>query len=149
MGKKKKNEMCEADIDFEIQETEVLLDKLKKQKEKFTIKPIQLTQFEDLPVGIENIAAHIAIREHHCIYIIKYFDSFELFSPEQLADSLIEYDSEGIVHIDCSWNSFSFGKYIDELVAPFFGCVIIPKNGNEYTIEPLTINNGEIVLENF
>jgi hypothetical protein len=145
----KKNDKKVEDIDFEILEAEARLEVLKKKKERLENKVVNYTQFNDLPESIENIAAHIAIREHSCIYIIKYLDSFELFSPEQLADSMIEYDSEGIVHIDCSWNSFSFGKYIYEMVAPFFGCVIIPKNGNEYTIEPLKIKHGgEIVLEN-
>lgn len=137
--------MCEADLDFEILMAQKRLDELKLKKLDFANRIVRKTQFDNLPESIENIAAHIAIREGASIYIIDAHDSYELFTVHQLASTNISFNDEGNVYIDDSWESIGFSKYIEERTVPYFGCVIIP-DGDEYTIEPLNINSsGEIL----
>lgn len=150
MGKKKKNEMCEADIEFEIQETEVLLDKLKQMKQQILNKPVTETQFENLPESVEAIAAHIAIRLGSKVLILWEYDdiSFHIYDSDvfSLKDYDILFDGEGKhrIHTASPICYFSLNEG-EDITIKWFGCVISP-NGEEYTIKPLNLNrDGNVV----
>lgn len=146
----KKNDKKVEDIEFEILQAEVRLDKLKKQKEKILNKPVTKTQFENLPESVETIAAHIAIRLGRKVLILWEYDdiSFHIYDSNafSLKDYDILFDGEGKhrIHNTSPICLFSLNEG-EDITIKWFGCVIIP-NGNEYTIEPLKINkDGDVV----
>jgi hypothetical protein len=147
---KKNNSKNKDDIDFQILQAEVRLEKLKKQKEKLKNKTVKTTQFTNLPESIENIAAHIAIRLRNPVLIMWEYDNicFNIYNCFDIAlgDYEIAFDLEG-THREFNVTPIAhFGlNELEDISIKWFGCVIVPNN-DEYTIRPLKINKDAVIV---
>jgi len=151
----KKNDKKVEDIEFEILAAESHLADLKKKKAKLNKNNFRTTHFSELPSSIENIAAHIAIRNNESVVVLFCYDTdeFRIYYKNHLLREEDIFNDSGN-HVTTSFDVehiCEFALDFDEELAidyfNYFGCVITP-DGDEYTIEPLKINTDfQIVFE--
>lgn len=137
------------DIDETIANLENQLAEMRKLKEIETKKNYRKSFFKTLPESIENIAAHISLRENKKIVIL--FDShdeeFRFIHDDGQAFGDYGFDDDGnIWGFTCDqYFPITDSESVENFTKNFFGCVITPKNG-EYTIDSFLIDENNCIV---
>lgn len=150
----KKNKI---DFDMEIQKLETKLNSLKHEKE-CQERNARLVEscFENIPNSIENIVAHLCIREREKVVVV--FDSLSKNFCIEYASAVGEYfefDYLGRGKVLGEVTGFiAIQKIINESLQDFlnyFGCVFEPVGKDMYKVEPFQIDKttGKIYIEGF
>lgn len=150
----KKNKI---DIDKEIRDCEIRLAVLRTAKEEKELKNNVIeTRFDNLPIGIENIVAHLCIREREKVVVV--FDSLSKNFCIEYASAVGEYfefDYLGRGKVLGEVTGFiAIQKIANESPKDFlnyFGCVFEPVGKDMYKVEPFQIDKttGKIYIEGF
>src|SRR5574343_395237 len=125
-------------LDEQIRLAEKTLLNLKAEKEKQELKPWLIdSQFVNLRKSIENIAAHICIRNQENVFVVFEYvcESFYIDNNTDNfwfddSDYCKERESLPYAHLPFGDNDGSLTNY-----HRYFGCIFIPVEKDKYTIE--------------